>query len=99
MLSRGCDYRYKLREGQRALFVDLDRRLADAAAAADVAYVSLIDAMRFDMASDFMTCDRLYWRDGDHWSLEGAELFVGRLLMRELPELRVEAGDRREVRR
>jgi hypothetical protein len=24
MLSRGCDYRYSLREGQRALFVDLD---------------------------------------------------------------------------
>ena len=45
-----------------------------------------------------MTCDRLYWRDGDHWSLKGAELFVGRL-MRDLPELRAEAGDRREVRR
>ena len=99
MLSRGCRHRYQLRDGLRPLFVDLDRRLADAAAAADVAYVSLIDATRFDMASDFMTCDRLYWRDGDHWSLEGAELFVGRLLMRDLPELRAEAGDRREVRR
>ena len=99
MLSRGCRHRYQLRDGLRPLFVDLDRRFADAAATADVAYVSLIDATRFDMASDFMTCDRLYWRDGDHWSLEGAELFVGRLLMRELPELRAEAGDRREVRR
>ena len=99
MLSRGCDYRYNLREGQRALFVDLDRRLADAAAAADVAYVSLIDAMRFDMATDFMTCARLYWRDGDHWSVDGSELFVGRLLKRDLPGLRadvdVDAGLRR----
>jgi peptidoglycan/LPS O-acetylase OafA/YrhL len=80
MLNRGCDYPYGLREGQAALFQDLDRRLAAAAAAHDVTYVSLIEATGLDMPADFMTCDRLYWRDGDHWSVHGAAVFVRRLL-------------------
>ena len=45
-----------------------------------------------------MTCDELYWRDGDHWSLEGAKLFVGRLLSQDLPALRAEADDGRRRR-
>jgi hypothetical protein len=51
------------------------------------------------MATDFMTCARLYWRDGDHWSVEGSELFVGRLLMRDLPALRADVCDGLELRR
>jgi len=98
LLRNGCDYRYQLRPGQAGLFTDLDRRLADAAAAADVPYVSLIDAMHLDMATDFITCDHLYWRDGDHWSREAAEMFVGRFLSRALPALRAELDNGVDVR-
>ena len=98
MLNAGCDHAYELRPGLDALFTELDRRLAAASAAAGVRYVSLIDAVRFDPKREFMTCDELYWRDGDHWSLEGAKLFVGRLLARDLPALRAEADDGRRRR-
>ena len=97
MLNAGCDHRYRLRPGLAGLFADLDRHLAEASAEAGVRYVSLIDAVRFDVTREFMTCDTLFWRDGDHWSREGTELFVGRLLAPGLPALRAEAddGDRR----
>jgi hypothetical protein len=85
MLHGGCGHRYNLRGGQRAAFVELDRRIAAASHAAEITYVSLIEATQFDMATDFMTCDGLYWRDGDHWSIDGAELFVARLLEGDLP--------------
>lgn len=83
ILNGGCGYRYALRDGQAELFADLDRRLAAAAGSAGVEYVSLIDAVRFDMAKDFMTCDVMYWRDSDHWSEAGARRFVRRLLAAE----------------
>lgn len=95
MLNAGCDHTYALRPGIDTLFADLDRTLASASAAAGVRYVSLIDAVQFDARSEFMTCEQLFWRDGDHWSLEGAKLFVGRLLAQALPELRAEADDGR----
>lgn len=85
ILRGGCAYPYALREGQAAMFGKVDAEIAAAARQADatpgrVAYVSQIDALGFDMGQDFMTCDRVYWRDGDHWSAEGAKRFVGRLL-------------------
>jgi hypothetical protein len=63
-----------------------------------VRYTSLIEATRLDMATDFATCDRLYWRDGDHWSVAGAERFVGRFLTYAPPALRSEIDDGTQVR-
>jgi peptidoglycan/LPS O-acetylase OafA/YrhL len=80
LLRAGCRHAYALRPGQAELFGDLDRHLAGKAAAAGVPYASLIEATRLDMARDFTSCEHLYWRDGDHWSAEGAARFVGRFL-------------------
>jgi len=33
-----------------------------------------------DMTTDFMTCDTIYWSDGDHWSTSGEQHFGPRLL-------------------
>ena len=84
MVDGGCNKRFALRDGQVALFTNLDKRLGRAAAEGGVHYVSLIDAIQFDMATDFMTCSMLFWRDGDHWSTAGARLFVQRLLTAKL---------------
>jgi peptidoglycan/LPS O-acetylase OafA/YrhL len=80
LLLRGCGGRFDLRTGQRRTFETLDRAVATAASQAQVHYVSQIEAVAFDMARDFMSCDALYWSDGDHWTSVGAEVFVGRLL-------------------
>ncbi|HVL21034.1 MAG TPA: SGNH hydrolase domain-containing protein, partial [Amaricoccus sp.] len=82
VLRGGCRHDYALRSGQSGLFRALDRHLAGAAADAGIAYVSLIEALRLEMPADFMTCDDLYWRDGDHWSAAGAKRFVRRFLER-----------------
>ena len=96
MLNGGCDHPYALRKGQEELFAALDESLAASAEAAGVAYVSLIDAIAFDMETDFMTCDQLYWRDSNHWSEAGARLFVGRLLA-DVPSLGARATGRRGI--
>lgn len=83
LISRGCMARYDLRPGQRQLFEDLDRASAEAAATQGIGYISYISqiaATNFDMAQDFMTCEALYWIDGDHWSSAGAARFVGRMI-------------------
>jgi hypothetical protein len=80
VIENGCDHPYRLRDGLAALFSGLDAHLAAFAGKAGVKYVSLIDEVGLEMPADFMTCDEIYWRDGDHWSLEGAERFVGRLV-------------------
>ena len=33
-----------------------------------------------DMTTDFITCDTIYWSDGDHWSTSGEQRFGARLL-------------------
>jgi peptidoglycan/LPS O-acetylase OafA/YrhL len=80
MIRRGCLHNYALRPGQREIYEKLDRELAATAAEHGFDYVSQIDGMEFALSRDFMTCDTIYWIDGDHWSLEGAERFVNRLV-------------------
>ena len=79
VLRAGCSATYALRPGQAQVYQTLDRTLATASAGTRVAYIGL-DAQPFDMASDFMTCDTLYWSDGDHWSASGEARFGARLL-------------------
>jgi hypothetical protein len=79
VLRAGCTAAYTLRPGQIQVFQALDRTLAKASAKTRVTYIGL-GAQPFDMASDFMTCDTLYWSDGDHWSTSGEARFGARLL-------------------
>jgi peptidoglycan/LPS O-acetylase OafA/YrhL len=80
LLSRGCRFDYALRPGLERLFRDVDAEIARAAADRDFLYVSQIGVTDLDLPQDLVDCAALYWRDGDHWSLEGAARFVGRLL-------------------
>jgi peptidoglycan/LPS O-acetylase OafA/YrhL len=84
LIRLGCEHDYDLRPGQRELFESLDRVLSARAAEAGLSYISQIDGMTFDMRRDFLSCDTLYWSDGDHWSEAGSELFVGRLVAEEV---------------
>lgn len=80
MIRRGCSHDYALRPGQKEIYEKLDRELAATATEHGFDYVSQIDGMVFALSRDFMTCDTIYWIDGDHWSLAGAERFVKRLV-------------------
>lgn len=79
ILQRKCDGDYRLRPGQREIFNNLDERLAEKSANLSFTYKSQISVTKFDMDADFISCDQWLWRDGDHWSIRGAELFVERM--------------------
>jgi peptidoglycan/LPS O-acetylase OafA/YrhL len=83
LIRLGCAHDYDLRPGQREVFEKLDHVLSATAADAGLTYVSQIDDTTFDMSQDFLTCDTLYWSDGDHWSQAGSVRFVGRLVAEE----------------
>lgn len=79
VLRSGCATVPVLRQGQVAAFERLDLAVAEAAGRAGVAHLPMA-AYGFDIAKDFMTCDALYWSDGDHWSTAGEARFGARLM-------------------
>ncbi|MDR5899551.1 acyltransferase family protein [Halomonas vilamensis] len=80
IVAKGCDHNYSLREGQYDVFKKLDNRIHAMAEDKEVYYVSQIDEVQFNIEKDLVNCDQIYWQDGDHWSLSGASLFVGRMI-------------------
>ncbi|MEM7236868.1 MAG: hypothetical protein AAF501_03450, partial [Pseudomonadota bacterium] len=68
-----------LNPAQIAIFRDLDRDLARRAGEAGIAYLSAVDTIAFDPATELYTCETLYWSDGDHWSPAGEALFGARI--------------------
>jgi peptidoglycan/LPS O-acetylase OafA/YrhL len=81
VLRLGCTEVPALRPGQIDAFVRLDDAIRTAAATAGASHLPLA-AYGFDIAQDFMSCDTLYWSDGDHWSTAGELRFGTRLLPR-----------------
>ena len=80
IMDRGCDYPFELRDGIAELFAELDAAVAQGMADSAAGYISSQAAVALELPRDFMDCERLYWRDGDHWSMDGAAVFVDRLL-------------------
>lgn len=79
VLRGGCKAELELRPGQTAAFERLDAAVARAAAEAKTGHLG-IAAYGFDITNDFMTCDMIFWSDGDHWSARGEARFGARLL-------------------
>jgi len=75
----GVQDRLKLRPGHRDAFEALDAYLADATRDAGLGYISEMNAVNFDPATEIYSCDELYWSDSDHWSRAGEALFGARL--------------------
>lgn len=84
ILRRGCAAAPELRPGQARAFERLDTRIAEAAATIGAAHLPLA-AYGFDIKQDFMSCDAIFWSDGDHWSTAG-EIRFGQRLLAQLPK-------------
>jgi peptidoglycan/LPS O-acetylase OafA/YrhL len=64
-----------------SIFLRLDQTLSDHIAIHDsLAYVSSLDAIKFDPSDDLYTCSEVFWTDGNHWSYAGAKRFGIRIL-------------------
>jgi peptidoglycan/LPS O-acetylase OafA/YrhL len=79
VLRARCDDVVALRPGLEALFDELDQVAFTAAKARAIGYLGL-SVLDYDHTQDFMTCDALFWSDGDHWSEAGEARFGARLL-------------------
>lgn len=80
VLRLGCEHRYELRAGQAEAFSRLDDALSRRVGArGSLRYVSQNRMFAFQFPADFMTCDSIYWSDGDHFSKAG-EAYFGRRL-------------------
>ncbi|GAB4263639.1 MAG: acyltransferase family protein [Pararhodobacter sp.] len=84
VMAHGCDYPFTLRPGQANIFERLARDIADAAAP-EVIVIDQTRVLAFEMPGDFITCEALYWSDGNHLSAAGLERFGPRLAAALLP--------------
>lgn len=75
IVRAGCAGAFELRPNQFGAYRMLEAEMSAALAGSPVRLVSQIDAMALDMGRDFMSCETLYWRDGDHFSLDGLHWF------------------------
>ncbi|WP_162623073.1 acyltransferase family protein [Billgrantia lactosivorans] len=79
IVMTGCGGEFEMRSGQEALFEEIGEEIARQAELSPVHYVDQIEAVAFDISRDFINCREWLWRDGDHWSLAGAEEFTRRI--------------------
>ncbi len=79
VIQFGCDYPFMLRQNQAETFQQLDRAIQSKLYDMPIVYYSQIDMIKFDMAKDFISCDRTYFMDGDHYSPEGERSFGQRI--------------------
>ena len=82
LFRQGCEFNWALRPGLDKTFHNLDARLAKAVKdshAQQIKTVSQNDVFAFAFPSDFLTCNDVYWTDGDHLSRSGEQRFGQRL--------------------
>lgn len=62
-------------------FEQLDRALkVRLAREARIGYISQVDAVSFNAATDLYDCNSVFWADTDHWSLAGEQRFGLRMI-------------------
>lgn len=71
ILRKGCDYPFKLRENGLAPFQALDKAILKSIEGTRIEYVSQVELMDLSFPEDLLSCDAIYWNDGDHLSAAG----------------------------
>tara|TARA_R110002012_G_scaffold307782_1_gene513500 strand:+ start:65 stop:988 length:924 start_codon:yes stop_codon:yes gene_type:complete len=80
ILNKGCDYEFDLRDGHKSIFNELDKVIAKEASVLDnVKFISQNKLIDYNFQDDFMTCESIFWTDGDHLSSTGEKFFGERL--------------------
>ena len=82
VLRNGCTGKYFFRKNQYELFDQLESVIVeslDEVKNDQLTWLSQNEMFNFDLTNDYMTCDEIYWSDGDHFSETGEVLFGSRL--------------------
>ena len=78
----GCQFRYQYREGLYELYESLDEFIEKFVFdnyGDSITILSQNKIFGFNFPTDFLSCDEMYWFDGDHLSAHGEERFGARL--------------------
>lgn len=83
-ITLGCEHRYALRPNQAKRFMHLDETIRSYVEKSPVRYRSQIELAQFDMARDFANCEKNYFLDGNHYSVDGEAYFGTRITLQKL---------------
>lgn len=80
ILQYGCNFAFKLRDGQQQTFDALDRYISNHLPQnKNLRFISQNKVMQFDFSKDLLSCSEKFWDDGDHFSKLGEVRFSQRL--------------------
>ena len=82
VLTRGCVYNYSFRPNLYETFNGLDSYITNFVKknfASRINVISQNKMLGFELPRDFMSCEEIYWSDGDHLSAHGEEYFGKRI--------------------
>ena len=78
-LVTGCENNYNVKENIKSNFKILDKNISLLTKGNEYKYVSQIKAINFKDNQDLYNCDKIFWRDGDHFSEAGIDHFALRI--------------------
>ncbi len=80
IMALGCNHPFALRPGQAQIFQRLARAIeAEIGTGSGVGVLDQGPLMHLTLPQDFLTCEALHWRDGDHLSGSGLAWLGARL--------------------
>ena len=82
ILKHGCNLNYSYRPNLYETFIALDNYIEgfiNSHSDARLKTVSQNEMFQFTFPSDFLSCNTVYWSDGDHFSASGEEHFGQRI--------------------
>jgi peptidoglycan/LPS O-acetylase OafA/YrhL len=80
LLQKGCDFEFKLRPNQKAVFYLLDYHIENNIShLKNIKFLSQNETFKYQFPQDFMNCKKILWDDSDHLSSFGEETISKRL--------------------
>jgi len=82
LLKNGCEFNFVLRPNMVEVFLMLERSISNLVTESGLINLKVISQnsiFNFIFPEDLLSCNEIYWRDGDHFSSSGEKRFGSRL--------------------
>ena len=80
--ENSCNGTFELRRNQLDAYINLDYDMMSVVRSVhnkNLRFISQNSMLNYDFSNDFMTCNKTYWSDGDHWSSSGEKYFGNKI--------------------
>jgi len=80
ILQNGCDFKFELRKNTESIFNSLDQYIEKKVNHLyRLNFLSQNKVLNYQFPDDFMDCNKIFWKDTDHLSIEGEKMLGERL--------------------